>query len=104
MVEAVWQPHWGPVYFSCGTLAGALWSVFSAQGECNFVFPVLDINVISSYAEYGQHTFLLPVTLSDMRVNRTCDRGSTATTMGACRALRSLITASFFASLHMQPL
>ena len=31
-----------------------------SQGEYHFVFPVLGINVTSSFAEYGQNTFLLP--------------------------------------------
>ena len=33
-------------------------SVFSTQGEYIFVFPVLGINVTSSFAEYGPNTFL----------------------------------------------
>ena len=36
----------------------SLWSEFSTQGEYNLGSPVLGIDVTSSFAEYGQNTFL----------------------------------------------
>ena len=53
--------------------------MFSTQGEYNFVFPVLGINVTSSFAEYGENTFLLRHEVCSFgvrHVNRTITLGS----------------------------